>query len=84
MNPTVRPYQSGDRNECLDAFKSNVPQYFTQEEIGDFENFLTKIEHADHNGKTHYYVIVNDDKVMGAGFIGLGFYPSGCSQERLW
>lgn len=70
MNPTVRPYQPGDKNECLGAFKSNVPQYFTQEEIGDFENFLTKIEQADHNGKTHYYVILNDNKVIGAGGFG--------------
>lgn len=68
MEPIVREYHKNDRNDCLEAFKSNIPNYFTRAEIADFENFLLKLESGNKN--TRFYVVVSDKKVIGCGGFG--------------
>lgn len=71
----IREYNSSDKDACLIAFKSNVPLYFTIEEISEFESFLENFNAQIINGKyfekTYYYVIANYDQVIGCG--GFGF-----------
>lgn len=40
MQPHIRAYKQTDKEACLQAFISNVPQFFTEAEIADFSNFL--------------------------------------------
>lgn len=68
MEPIIRAYIKSDKQSCLKAFKSNVPDYFTEEEIVDFENFLSRIERDAY--KTYYYVLIYNDKVIGCGGFG--------------
>jgi N-acetylglutamate synthase-like GNAT family acetyltransferase len=73
METTIRKYNKHDRNECLAAFKSNVPLYFTEAEVIDFENFLTRTETLNNDDKdevTHYYVILFEQKIIGCGGFG--------------
>ncbi len=68
MNIIIREYIKTDKNECIESFKSNVPNYFTEEEIKDFENFLNQIQKEDN--ETYYYVVVYDKKIIGCGGFG--------------
>ena len=68
MEPIIREYIKSDNKNCLESFKSNVPDYFTEDEIVDFENFLTKIERGDN--KTYFYVMIYNQKVVGCGGFG--------------
>jgi N-acetylglutamate synthase-like GNAT family acetyltransferase len=68
----VREYIPEDREACIAAFKSNVPKYFTEDEVRDFEKFLTRIESTEQKQqiKTLYYVVLHDNKVVGCGGFG--------------
>lgn len=73
MEIVIRPYTKNDKEGCLVAFKSNVPKYFTEQEIEDFENFLERLEHINtenNNNKTHYFVVVYNQNVIGCGGFG--------------
>lgn len=73
MNAIIRAYTNDDSDSCLAAFKSNVPFYFTEEEIADFENFLQRIgssDPKDHIHRTHFFVIVWEGKIVGCGGFG--------------
>lgn len=57
------PYAADYRNACIDVFKSNIPKYFADHELGEFEEWLDK-------GQTeNYYVVLNDTEVIGCGGI---------------
>lgn len=68
MEPLIRAYQKADKNECLDAFRSNVPQYFTHDEISDFKHFLIRLESG--NESAYFYVVVSNQHIIGCGGFG--------------
>jgi N-acetylglutamate synthase-like GNAT family acetyltransferase len=68
MEVQIKKYLNTDRLSCINAFKSNVPTYFTNEEIQYFEAFLTRIESV--NNKTQFYVINYNNKTIGCGGFG--------------
>jgi [ribosomal protein S18]-alanine N-acetyltransferase len=72
MKFVIRAYNKNDKDSCLAAFKSNVPKYFTEEEIEDFEDFLVRIEDVcfNNNNKTHYFVVEHKQMVIGCGGFG--------------
>ncbi|ASS49261.1 MAG: hypothetical protein A3D31_03955 [Candidatus Fluviicola riflensis] len=70
MNSLLRPYAPTDKESCLTAFKSNVPVFFTEDEIIDFSNFLDSLPRRFAENSTHYYVILVDDQIVGAGGFG--------------
>ncbi len=70
MNIQIRPYSSVDKEACLVAFTSNVPQYFTPEEIKEFTNFLQKFDQNSGPENTHYFVIRIEDQIIGCGGFG--------------
>jgi predicted GNAT family N-acyltransferase len=71
MKFVKRPYNKNDKDSCLAAFISNVPKYFTEEEIRDFKDFLVRIEDVgvnnNNNIKTHYFVVEYNQRVIGCG-----------------
>lgn len=68
MSPAIRLYTPSDKADCLSSFISNVPSYFTQEEVPEFESFLNRLEQP--HTKTIFYVVVNEGKIMGCGGFG--------------
>lgn len=68
METIIRAYQPTDRRGCIDAFKTNVPKFFTEDEITDFENFLLKLENG--SIQTHFYVVEENNTIIGCGGFG--------------
>jgi N-acetylglutamate synthase-like GNAT family acetyltransferase len=68
METVIREYSTSDRNHCIEAFKSNVPDYFSRDEIQDFEDFLLRVEIGTTN--TNFYVVEHDQKIIGCGGFG--------------
>ncbi|MBA3986997.1 MAG: GNAT family N-acetyltransferase, partial [Flavobacteriales bacterium] len=58
----IREYKPGDKVLLLEILKLNVPEYFAQSEVDEFDDYLeNKIE--------KYFVAEIDAKVIGAGGI---------------
>ncbi|MNU49989.1 hypothetical protein D3C71_389450 [compost metagenome] len=70
MNSKIRPYVVSDKATCMEVFKTNVPKYFTEAEINDFEQFLTRLENPDESNNPPYYVMELDGKLIGCGGFG--------------
>jgi predicted GNAT family N-acyltransferase len=71
---TIRDYQPGDRAACIEIFNSNVPKFFTTEELTYFETWLNGQdagEVAYSNARAEYYYVAElEGKIVGCG----GFY----------
>ncbi|WP_089807780.1 GNAT family N-acetyltransferase [Chitinophaga sp. YR627] len=50
---------------CMEAFVSNVPDYFTSAEIVQFEDWLDKM--SEERMYWHYYVVLSEDSLIGCG-----------------
>lgn len=66
----IRKYNPSDRNACMEVFESNVPKYFTEEETGEFERFLIRLEDTTVTDNPPYYILELDDKLIGCGGFG--------------
>lgn len=58
----IIPYQEKYYPALVAILKRNIPQYFAPSEINDFKNYLAQ-ETED------YFVILNDNRIIGAGGI---------------
>lgn len=71
---TIREYNPADRNQCIEIFKSNIPKFFTVDELSYFETWLNGQdagEVAYSNAKAEYYYVAEEEgKILGCG----GFY----------
>jgi len=54
MEILITEYNISDKANCLLAFKSNVPKFFTEDEISQFETWLDNLENQRVNDKTFY------------------------------
>lgn len=54
----------------MEAFKTNVPKYFTLEEIDEFDRFLAKLGDSAAPDNPLYYVLELDNKLIGCGGFG--------------
>ena len=54
----------------MEIFKTNVPTYFTLEEVDEFERFLTKLSDPGATDNPPYYVLELENKLIGCGGIG--------------
>ena len=70
MKSQIRKYEVADHNACMEAFKTNVPLYFTESEVGDFERFLFRLEDDSQENNPPYYVLELDRNVIGCGGFG--------------
>jgi N-acetylglutamate synthase-like GNAT family acetyltransferase len=68
MKSNIRLYHKNDKQDCLVTFKSNVPDFFSENEIADFEAFLTRLEAG--IPKTQFYVIEDENRIVGCGGFG--------------
>lgn len=72
MSIELEPYNPSYKLGCLAAFQSNIPVYFTPEEINDFSNFLDQRALPQENEiqSTFYYVLLKNNEVIGCGGFG--------------
>lgn len=59
----IRSYKLADKEELVEIFKLNTPQYFDPKEVYDFKKYLQQ-----HNDT--YFTIEYDSKIVG----GAGYY----------
>ena len=71
----IKKYQSKHLKECLLLFRTNVPVFFTEEEILLFENYLQK-------GNIHYYLLFEKEKIIASG--GYGFNEKEKTIDLTW
>ncbi len=69
MEVQIREYRSTDKEKCLEAFKSNVPYFFTREEVGDFITFLDSLTNRSREN-TRFFVQEVDNTLVGCGGFG--------------
>jgi N-acetylglutamate synthase-like GNAT family acetyltransferase len=74
MQSLIREYIPSDKEACLAAFKSNVPLFFTEGEIAEFESFLDNLPVRSninpHGKRTWFFVIESENKIVGCGGFG--------------
>ena len=66
----IRKYRTSDRNSCMEAFKTNVPNYFTVAEIDEYDRFLAKLDDPEVLDNPVYYVMELENKMIGCGGFG--------------
>jgi predicted GNAT family N-acyltransferase len=66
----IRKYEATDRDSCMQLFKTNVPTYFTLEEVDEFERFLTKLNDPETKDNPPYFVMELENKLIGCGGFG--------------
>lgn len=54
----------------MEIFRTNVPKYFTLEEVNEFERFLTKLDDPGVTDNPPYYVMELENKLIGCGGFG--------------
>ena len=59
----IRPYNPTDKNELLNIFTLNTPEYFDPKEVADYEAYLE--EYA-----ATYFTVEHENKIAG----GVGYY----------
>jgi N-acetylglutamate synthase-like GNAT family acetyltransferase len=65
-NITIREYKLTDKDKVLEIFKRNVPKYFSESEITDFELYL---EHEIEKE----FVAESERQIIGAGGINYDY-----------
>jgi hypothetical protein len=70
MSTTIRKYEANDYHACMKAFQTNVPKYFTSEEVEEFERFLTKLADPEAIDNPFYYVLELDNRIISCGGFG--------------
>lgn len=74
-NIRIRKYHISDKPELMEILQMNIPQYFAETEIKDFDHYLdSAIE--------QYFVIEINDKIVGSG--GINFEKASKTGKLSW
>ena len=62
----IREYTASDRIDCIEIFKTNMPDFFDPCELPQFETWLDKEIKDEHSENlVYYYVLETSGKIMG-------------------
>jgi [ribosomal protein S18]-alanine N-acetyltransferase len=68
---TIRKYEPRDKQECIDIFNSNCPEFFDPGEIELLEKWLTAQDKGQHVYDTsvaeQYYVLEYNNRIIASG-----------------
>lgn len=70
FHPNIRKYETVDHHACMEMFLTNVPKYFTLEEVDEYERFLSKLDDSTVTDNPFYYVMELDNRPIGCGGFG--------------
>jgi predicted GNAT family N-acyltransferase len=76
-NIQISKYTNNWRAACMNAFVSNVPEYFTEAEIAQFGEWLDLLQKGE--SASHYYVIASGNTLVGCGGFGYSVKDSAVS-----
>ncbi|HLV46346.1 MAG TPA: GNAT family N-acetyltransferase [Flavobacterium sp.] len=71
----IRTYKPSDKSKLMAILRMNVPKYFAETEIDDFDNYLD-------NETEQYFVIEFNDEIVGSG--GINFEYSNKTGKLSW
>jgi ribosomal protein S18 acetylase RimI-like enzyme len=71
---TIEKYKLTDHDDCIEAFRSNVPEFFSPQELTDFRNWLDKNDCPD------FCVVKRNGSAIGFG----GFYLRHGKGRLVW
>lgn len=66
----ISKYEAAYKEVCMEIFKTNVPTYFTLEEVNEFERFLEKLGDPEVLDNPIYYVMKVESTLIGCGGFG--------------
>lgn len=78
----IRKYDVQDKTACMEAFKTNVPKYFTLGEVGDFERFLNRLEDPEEQNNPPFYTVELNGTPIGCG--GFTYRPEPDAVVFVW
>ena len=71
MDPKIVKYSASNFDQCVNIFKSNVPEYFAQDELSEFQDYLNNISKTINGWTDSFFILELDKKLVGYAGIGL-------------
>mgnify|MGYP001023485257 CR=1 FL=1 len=71
MNQKIKKYSTSDYDQCVNIFKSNIPEYFAKDELSDFQDYIKNISKTKDGWTDSFYILKRDKKIVGCAGLGL-------------
>ena len=71
MYPKIVKYSVCDFDNCVNIFKSNIPEYFAKNELSEFKDYLNNISKTTNGWTDSFFILELDKKLVGCAGIGL-------------
>ena len=71
MNQKIKKYSTSDYDQCVNIFKSNIPEYFAKDELSDFQDYIKNISKTKDGWTDSFYILKRDKKLVGCAGLGL-------------
>ena len=71
MNQKIKKYSTSDYDQCVNIFKSNIPEYFAKVELSDFQDYIKNISKTKDGWTDSFYILKRDKKIVGCAGLGL-------------
>jgi len=71
VNQKIKKYSTSDYDQCVNIFKSNIPEYFAKDELSDFQDYIKNISKTKDGWTDSFYILKRDKKLVGCAGLGL-------------
>ena len=71
MNQKIKKYSTSDYDQCVNIFKSNIPEYFAKDELSDFQEYLKNISKTKDGWTDSFFILKRDKKIVGCAGLGI-------------
>jgi len=71
VNQKIKKYSTSDYDQCVNIFKSNIPEYFAKDELSDFQDYIKNISKTKDGWTDSFYILKRDKKIVGCAGLGL-------------
>ena len=71
MNQKIKKYSTSDYDQCVNIFKSNIPEYFAKDELSDFQKYLKNISKIKDGWNDSFFILNRDKKIVGCAGLGI-------------
>ena len=71
MSQKIKKYSTSDYDQCVNIFKSNIPEYFAKDELSDFQDYIKNISKTKDGWTDSFYILKRDKKIVGCAGLGL-------------
>jgi len=71
VDPKIVKYSASNFDQCVNIFKSNIPEYFAKNELSEFQDYLNNISKTKDGWTDSFFILKRDKKLVGCAGIGL-------------